>query len=217
MKISVLPMATALLTVLAGPMAAQTASQQGQQLESGSMDHAAHMAAQADPDGQMPMHSQMSDQGTTPETSLMPTEPGQSAFATIAEIVRILRADPDTDWAQVDIDTLREHLVDMDAVTLKAQVSSTDIDNGAIFDVTSSDPRVTQAIRAMSLPHAATMSGIDGVTIEAVEIAGGARMTATSDDVAMIQGLGFFGVMSLGMHHQAHHIALARGQVMPLN
>ncbi len=213
MKISVLPMATALLTILAGPLAAQTTSQQ----QSGSMDHNAHMAAQADPDGQMPMHEQTADQGAAPATSLMPTEPGQSAFATIAEIVRILRADADTDWAQVDIDTLREHLVDMDAVTLRAKVSASNIDNGAIFDVTSSEPRVIAAIRAMTLPHAATMSGIDGVILDAVEIADGARMKATSDDVAMIRGLGFFGVMSLGMHHQAHHIALARGQVMPLN
>ncbi|MEM7724639.1 MAG: hypothetical protein AAF376_20080, partial [Pseudomonadota bacterium] len=31
-----------------------------------------------------------------------PQETGQSAFAAMAEIVALLRADPDTDWANVD-------------------------------------------------------------------------------------------------------------------
>jgi hypothetical protein len=44
-----------------------------------------------------------------------------------------------------------------------------------------------------------------------VEVEGGARMTVTGPNPAMIRGLGFFGVMALGMHHQAHHMALASG------
>ena len=48
-----------------------------------------------------------------------PTEAGQGAFAAIQEIVAILEADPDTDWSKVDIDALRQHLVDMNAVTLR--------------------------------------------------------------------------------------------------
>ena len=50
------------------------------------------------------------------------SETGQSQFATIAAIVSLLRDDPETDWAQVDIKELREHLVDMDNVTTKASV-----------------------------------------------------------------------------------------------
>ena len=37
----------------------------------------------------------------------VPTMPGQEAFGTIQEIVRILEADPATDWSKVNIGALR--------------------------------------------------------------------------------------------------------------
>ena len=49
-----------------------------------------------------------------------PTEAGQGAFAAIAEVVLLLQADPETDWSKVDIGALREHLVDMNELTLNA-------------------------------------------------------------------------------------------------
>src|SRR5438270_319404 len=42
-----------------------------------------------------------------------PTEPGQSAFAAIQEIVQILEGDSRTDWTKVNIEALRQHLIDM--------------------------------------------------------------------------------------------------------
>lgn len=173
------------------------------------IDHAAQM------NGQMPMHGQMSKEGQMPQAGQVPGEPGQSAFATIAEIVAILRADPDTNWSRANIDALRAHLVDMDAVMLRAAVVSTEIDGGAAFDVTSSDARVTASVRAMTIAHARTMSGVDGLTIKAAEMPGGARMVVTGPDAEMIRGLGFFGVLALGKHHPVHHMALARGEIMP--
>jgi len=161
------------------------------------MDHAAQMT------------------GQNPTQPQLPTEPGQSAFATIAEIVSLLRDDPETDWQQVDIDALRAHLVDMDAVTLKAGVESEERNGGAAFTVTSDDQRVTGSIRAMILAHVQTMSGTDGLTFEATEVPGGARLIATGADVALIRGLGFFGILSLGNHHPVHHLALARGVGAP--
>jgi len=35
-------------------------------------------------------------------TGAMPTQPGQGAFGAIQEVVRILEADPATDWSKVD-------------------------------------------------------------------------------------------------------------------
>ena len=55
--------------------------------------------------------------------AVTPTHPGQEAFGTIQEIVRILEADPITDWSKVNIGALREHLIDMDEVTLRARAS----------------------------------------------------------------------------------------------
>ena len=77
-------------------------------------------------------------------------EGGQSAFAAIQEIVAQLMADPTTDWSRVDIEALRQHLIDMDNVTL------------------------TSSIRAMVPAHAATMDGVEGWTMQAAEIPGGA-------------------------------------------
>ena len=62
--------------------------------------------------------------------AVVPTMPGQEAFGTIQEIVRILEADPATDWSKVNIAALREHLIDMDEVTMRARASERVLNNG---------------------------------------------------------------------------------------
>ena len=96
------------------------------------------------------MHGQMMGE--------MPTQPGQSAFAAIQEIVGILEADPATDWSKVNIDVLREHLVDMDAVTLHAAITSEAVENGIRF-VASSDEPVRSSIRRMVIQLRTAVSG----------------------------------------------------------
>ncbi|WP_068117876.1 hypothetical protein [Tropicimonas marinistellae] len=142
------------------------------------------------------------------------SEPGQSAFGAIQEIVDALQADPKTDWRLVDIDALRAHLVDMDNVTLWANVTTHPIDGGAEFRVASSDPSVRASIQAMVTAHAATMNGSGGLEQVASRTPGGAilRVTGEAGDKDRIFGLGFFGILSLGAHHQAHHLAMARGE-----
>jgi hypothetical protein len=159
------------------------------------MDHTANM--------------QMTDDAA--QTASMPTEGGQAAFAAIHEIVVILKADPDTDWSKVDFEKLRQHLIDMDNVTLRARVATEDIDGGAIFTATSDDPRVIRSIRNMVVAHAATMSGVDDTEMTAEKIDNGARLTVTGPNPELIRGLGFIGSMAEGGHHQAHHLALALG------
>jgi hypothetical protein len=63
-------------------------------------------------------------------------EGGQSAFAAIQEIVAQLMADPTTDWSRVDTEALRQHLIDMDNVTLRAQVDVQEVEGGARFEAT---------------------------------------------------------------------------------
>ena len=147
-----------------------------------------------------------------PATTAMPKEPGQSAFAAIQELVGLLEADPKTDWSKVNIDALRAHLIDMNNVTLAAQVASENIEGGLRFSVTGAGP-VGESIRRMLLAHAATMNGVDGWQFEASAIEGGAVLTvrAPQADQRKLRGLGFMGVMARGMHHQAHHLAIARG------
>lgn len=139
-------------------------------------------------------------------------EGGQSAFAAIQEIVAQLMADPTTDWSRVDIEALRQHLIDMDNVTLRARVRVEEIEGGARFEATSEDVVVSGSIRAMVPAHAATMDGVEGWTMQSAEIPGGAALIVTGADPDRIRALGFIGVMTVGMHHQAHHLALAKGQ-----
>jgi hypothetical protein len=146
----------------------------------------------------------------TPAT--VPLLPGQDAFAAIQEIVSLLESDPATDWSKVDIDGLRRHLVDMNRVTLMANIRNEPIDAGMRFAVTGSGD-VEGSIRRMVLAQAATMNGADGWRFAAAQIDGGAALTVhpPARDLQKLRGLGFLGVMTRGMHHQAHHIAIARG------
>lgn len=187
-----------LLAVLAAPGLALAQDMIGQH---GAAQHGQHMQGMSHADHGM-------DGDAIPEGLL---EGGQSAFAAIQEIVEQLMADPETDWSRVDIEALRQHLIDMDNVTMRAQVAAREIDGGARFEATSEDPAVTASIRAMVPAHAETMNGAEGWTMQAEEIAGGAVLTVTGNDPVRIRALGFIGVMTVGMHHQAHHLALATG------
>ena len=147
------------------------------------------------------------------ETYTLPSEPGQGAFAAIQEIAAMLAADEATDWSKVDLERLRRHLIDMNNVTLRASVAAAPVDGGMVFTVTGSD-EVRDSIIRMLTAHAATMNGVAGFTYETAQNAGGATLVARANnptDVEKLQGLGFIGVMTLGAHHQTHHIAIARG------
>jgi hypothetical protein len=143
------------------------------------------------------------------------TQTGQAAFAAIAEIVRILEADPKTDWSKVDLEALRQHLIDMDDLTMRATVRTQEITGGATFTVTGTG-RVREAIRRMATEHGSMMHG-GGLTWVTEEIAEGVKVTVTSTtptdakSVARIRGLGFIGLMTVGEHHTMHHLGVARG------
>lgn len=158
------------------------------------MDHAAHMAVPED-------------------RAALPTEPGQSAFAAIQEIVEILEADPSTDWTKVDIEALRQHLIDMNNVTLGAVVASEPVDGGMRYIVSGAGP-VRDSIRRMAMAHAETMDGAGGWRFTAKETADGAALTvvvADPHDMAKVRALGFIGALTRGMHHQQHHLTIALG------
>lgn len=144
----------------------------------------------------------------------LPRETGQSAFAAIQEIVALLEADPTTDWSKVDIEALRQHLIDMNNVTLEAVVEATRSGDSMQF-VVLGEGLVRESIRRMVTAHATTMNGVDGWKLEVKNADAGAILTVTPpDQVSMIklQALGFIGFMTLGMHHQQHHWMLANGK-----
>ena len=176
------------LVSLAWPLHAQDHS---------AMDHAAHATLAA---------------------SALPTLPGQAAFGAIGEIVRLLEADSTTDWSKVDIERLRQHLIDMNRVTLESRVTQTVLPGGLRMLVTG-DGRTIDAIRRMTASHAAQLAPL-GLTAASKPVPGGAELTVVATNprdtalVAKLRGLGFAGIMTLGDHHAPHHLAMAKGQVI---
>jgi hypothetical protein len=169
--------------------------------------------------GQMshgPMHGSMMPGGVSSAGGVS-ILPGQDAFGAIAEIVQLLDADPQTDWSQVDFERLRKHLIDMNEVALRADVKGSPVPGGLVMDVTGAG-RTEAAIRAMVVPHAAELDQIPGLAAKTEGIPGGVRLTVTARDpedgkaVARVRGLGFIGLLTLGAHHQPHHLAMVRGQ-----
>ena len=143
----------------------------------------------------------------------MPTLAGQDAFGAVQEIVRLLEADPRTDWSKVNLSALREHLIDMNEVTLKADAAEQPVDGGLAIRVTG-DGRTRQAIARMIPAHAHEIDGLHGWTVRSEPLADGALLTVTASDpkeVAHIRGLGFIGILASGSHHQRHHLAIATG------
>lgn len=157
-----------------------------------------------------------------PASAAQPKEGGQSAFGAIAEVVKLLDADPHTDWSKVNIEALRQHLVDMDEVTLRAAVRSEPVEGGAAFIVTGSG-RTLDAIRRMTRSRAATGTPDGAVRMSVSDVDGGVRFVALAGNpadaraVARIRGLGFIGVVSLGDHHAPHHLGIANGSMAAMH
>lgn len=147
-------------------------------------------------------------------TEQTPTMPGQDAFGTVQEIVQILRADPNTDWSKIDLEALRQHLIDMNDVTIKSIVKIRPVDGGIVTEITGTG-RTAAAIKRMVPAHASELDKISGWTAISQNLPDGVRLTVTSADpaqVSLIRGLGFIGLMVTGSHHQPHHLAMARGE-----
>jgi hypothetical protein len=142
----------------------------------------------------------------------LPTSPGQDAFGAIQEIVQILQADPTTDWTKVNIAALREHLIDMNEVTLHAKADAQMTDNGIVIAVTG-DGRTRDAIKRMVPAHVHELAGL-GWHANTAELPDGVKLTVTANQavsLAKLKALGFIGIMVQGGHHQPHHLMMAKG------
>ena len=152
--------------------------------------------------------------GTQTGMAGQPTMPGQDAFGTIQEVVQILESDPTTDWSKVNIAALREHLIDMNEVTLRAIATERALDNGVEIAVTG-DGRTLEAIKRMVPAHAGELAKI-GWNAKTEDLPNGVRLVVTTDDskqAAKLRALGFMGIMVQGEHHQSHHLMIAKGEL----
>lgn len=145
-----------------------------------------------------------------------PTQVGQAAFAAIAEVVRLLEADPTTDWSKVNLEALRQHLRDMDLVLLRARVAQAPVEGGLRMEVTG-EGEVVDAIRRMLHSHGQALEAELPVTTVVAHHAQGLVLTVTAKHAAdsafvtKLRGLGFAGLLVTGDHHGPHHLMIARG------
>jgi hypothetical protein len=160
--------------------------------------------------GNIPMHGRAGMHGA----STSPTMPGQDAFGAIQEVVRILDADPKTDWSKVDLEALRQHLIDMNEITLRADAAPKQIDGGLEVTITGTG-RTLVAIQRMIPAYALTVNGLNGWTAKAAMLPNGELLTVSTTDpkeIQHIRALGFIGLLVSGSMHQPHHLAMAKGE-----
>jgi hypothetical protein len=144
----------------------------------------------------------------------MPTMPGQEAFGTIQEILRILEADPSTDWSKVNIAALREHLIDMDEVTMRAVAKTRMLDGGIEFTVTGTG-RTLAAIKRMVPTHTGVLRSM-GWNAATQVLPNGVKLTVMASEaqpLVKLKALGFIGIMAQGANHQPHHLMMAKGEM----
>jgi hypothetical protein len=170
--------------------------------------------------GMMTPHGSMMDMHTMHAMharqmeSAVSVSSGQDAFGAIQEIIARLEADPATDWSKVNLEALRQHLIDMNEVTLRADAAATPVAGGLSIAITG-DGRTLAAIQRMVPAHAQEIDGLNQWRVTTAALPNGMSLTVTSDDpkeVQKIRGLGFIGVLVTGSHHKPHHLAMARGE-----
>jgi len=144
------------------------------------------------------------------------TEPGNDAFGTIQEAIRALEADPNTDWSKVNLEALREHLVDMNNMTLNVTVmSQKPIDSGVEILVMPDSARAAGSLDRVLAAHPAQLEMETGWKMTVRKKDGKYDIVVTTQkrsEVAKVRGLGYIGILAIGGHHQLHHWAMATGK-----
>jgi len=160
--------------------------------------------------GQHSGHAHSGSQSAVPLT-----EAGNDTYGTLQEALQQLLADPKTDWSKVNMEALRQHLVDMNNFTVNIDiVQQTPIKNGVEIILHPHNKRVAESLKRMFAAHPAQLKNETGWDMKIVDLNGKYKISISTRDlneVKKIQGLGYIGIMAWGNHHQAHHWMIAKG------
>ena len=185
------------------------------------LGHGAATPARPAAPGDQPaaMHERMHAEHVARSHADAPALPGQDAFGAVAEVVKLLDADPKTDWSQVNLERLRQHLIDMSEVVLRSGITQSAVPAGLVMEVRGAG-RTAEAIRSMVAPHAIELDRMPQWSAKTETLPDGVKLTVTAKDtgdaktIARIRGLGFIGLLTEGAHHGPHHLAIARGETL---
>lgn len=171
-------------------------------------------AAQGDPAPPPPVehqHTQSQDAAPPPLT-----QPGNGIFGVIQEALRKLEADPATDWKKVNLEALRQHLLDMRHFTEDVEVlAQKSIENGIEITVRATLPAAIPSLDRAFNDHPKILKTETGWDMTAAKDKDKYKLRVTTGDPAQVdkvRGLGYIGIMAMGNHHLLHHWALAKGQ-----
>ena len=152
---------------------------------------------------------------------MMPPPPsGSPIFDAIGAQVAMLDHDSTTDWSKVNLEELRQHLIDMNDVMMNAMVTQKPVEGGVTLTITGSG-RTVGAIQRMVVNHMTMLQTSGKYVTKVTKVKNGVTATVTAPPpasekaVARIRGLGFAGLMTEGTHHMRHHGNMAKGDSMP--
>ena len=144
------------------------------------------------------------------------TENGNDAFGTIQEAIQALNDKKDLDWSKVKIETLRQHLQDMNNMTLNVEIlSQENVENGARVIVKPHNAEVRASLERVLAAHPPQMKRETGWTMNIIQEKDFFTIETTTQVISeteKVRALGYIGWMALGNHHQHHHWALINGE-----
>jgi len=144
------------------------------------------------------------------------TAAGNYEFWTIQEAIQELDADPKTDWTKVNVEALRQHLVDMHNFTINVDVlSQKAIEKGMEAVVRPTTKGSEASLDRVFAAHPAQLKREAGWDMQVKKKGDLFTLRVTTNnpaEVNRIRGLGYIGVMALGEHHQIHHWGLVKGE-----
>ena len=192
------------------------------EIDHSKMDHTKHMmqmggeAKQAViPTAAMAKFPSKTSTTTTTSSATPLKEAGNAIFGTIQEAIKMLDADPNTDWTKVDLEGLRQHLIDMENFTSGVDVlSKKNIEKGAEIVIRAKSKEAHYSLERALKAHPSMLQSETGWTMDVKQ--NKERFTLTietqkPEEVARLRALGYIGVMALGDHHQVHHWMMASG------
>lgn len=139
---------------------------------------------------------------------------GGDALGTIQSTVGQLLADPTTDWSDIRVSRLRQHLADLDEILAHAVVEERPVDGGVA--ITAGGPEPTLAALRRAVPaHVSSSDGFLGWEVKLRDAGDALELTITTADpeeVDVVRALGFFGYLASGVNRPQSHLAVVRGR-----
>lgn len=141
--------------------------------------------------------------------------PGNAIFGAVQEVIQKVETDSSISWSEVDLDTLRSHLLDMQRVAAEVSVADrTPIDGGVSFLARPETAEARSALERVLAAHPRVLEAETGWSMRAESEGEGFRVQVTGSTegaAEKIRGLGYIGILAYGQHHQRHHWMIAAG------